>query len=117
MYRKVTLQLIRIYNLSIKLLKKKCHIVSNLSLFPFSVQEVKLADLNIPISSIKPGSKPPINLVDGGDDGISIVLHFGKEQPREHVTAIVVTIISKMPDPISELELKAVVPKGNVRIL
>ena len=82
-----------------------------------SVQDVKLADLNIPISSIKPGSKPPINLVDGGDDGISIVLHFGKEQPREHVTAIVVTIISKMPDPISDLELKAVVPKGIIRIL
>ena len=76
-----------------------------------------MADLNIPISSIKPGSKPPINLVDGGDDGISIVLHFGKEQPREHVTAIVVTIISKMPDPISDLELKAVVPKGIIRIL
>ena len=85
-------------------------------LFPFSVQDIKLADLNIPMSSIKPGSKPPINLVDGGDDGISIVLHFGKEQPREHVTAIVVTIISKMPDPISDLELKAVVPKGIIRI-
>ena len=44
--------------------------------------------------------------------GISIVLHFGKDQPREHVSAIVVTVINKLPDAISDYELKAVVPKG-----
>ena len=43
--------------------------------------------------------------------GISIVLHFGQDQPRESVTAIVVTIISKMSVPVSDFELKAVVPK------
>ena len=75
--------------------------------------DVKLADLNVPISSIKPGKIPPMNLVEGGEDGISIVLHFGRDQPREHVTAIVVTIISKMTDPLTDFELKAVVPKGN----
>ena len=71
-----------------------------------------MADLQVPITSIKPGNVPPINLVDGGEDGISIILHIGKDKPREHVTAIVVTIISKMTDPLAELELKAVVPKG-----
>ena len=54
-----------------------------------------------------------MNLVEGGEEGISIVLHFGRDQPREHVTAIVVTIISKMTEPLTEFELKAVVPKGN----
>ena len=53
-----------------------------------------------------------MNLVDGGEDGISIVLHFGRDQPREYVTAIVVTIISKMTEPLTDFELKAVVPKG-----
>ena len=77
-----------------------------------NVQDVKLADLNVPISNIKPGSIPAMNLVEGGEDGISIVLHFGRDQPREHVTAIVVTIISKMTEPLTDFELKAVVPKG-----
>ena len=44
--------------------------------------------------------------------GISIVLHFGKDQPREHVSAIVVTVINKLPEAISDYELKAVVPRG-----
>ena len=57
---------------------------------------------------------PPMNLVDGGDDGISIILHFGRDKPRKHVTAIVVTIISKMTDALTDLELKAVVPKGMI---
>ena len=76
------------------------------------VQEVKLADLNVPISSIKPSpAVPPLTLQES-DDGISIVLHFGKDQPREHVFATVVTVINKLPDAISNYELKAVVPKG-----
>ena len=53
-----------------------------------------------------------MNLSDGGDDGISIILHFGRDQPRKHVTAIVVTIISKMTECLTDFELKAVVPKG-----
>ena len=76
-----------------------------------AVDEVKLADLNVPISSIKPGSIPPLPLQES-DDGISIVLHFGQEAPREHVTAIVVTVINKLSEAIANYELKAVVPKG-----
>ena len=75
------------------------------------VDDVKLADLNVPISSIKPGSIPPLPLQES-DDGISIVLHFGQEAPREHVTAIVVTVINKLSEAIANYELKAVVPKG-----
>lgn len=74
-------------------------------------EEVKLADLTVPLASIKPGRVPPLTLQQV-DDGISIVLHFGKDPPREHVTAIVVTVINKLPDDISDYELKAVVPKG-----
>ena len=64
------------------------------------------------MASIKPGDKDPVTLSDGSDEGISIVLHFGKDQPRTGVFAIVVTIISKMPVPVSDFEFKAVVPKG-----
>ena len=39
-------------------------------------------------------------------------MHFGQESPREHVSAIVVTVINKLPEAIEDYELKAVVPKG-----
>lgn len=74
-------------------------------------EDVKLADLNVPISSIKPGKTPPLTLQES-DEGISIVLHFGHDSPREHVSAIVVTVINKLSDAIADYELKAVVPKG-----
>ena len=74
-------------------------------------EEVKLADLNVPISSIKPGQVPPMTLQES-EDGISIVLHFGQDCPRDHVFAIVVTVINKLPEAIADYELKAVVPKG-----
>ena len=40
------------------------------------------------------------------------MLHFGQDNPREHVTAIVVTVINKLNEAIADYELKAVVPKG-----
>eukprot|EP00095_Tigriopus_kingsejongensis_P004766 maker-scaffold77_size404793-snap-gene-0.17 protein:Tk04766 transcript:maker-scaffold77_size404793-snap-gene-0.17-mRNA-1 annotation:"adp-ribosylation factor-binding protein gga3-like isoform x2" len=76
-----------------------------------SIPDLKLTDLEVPISSIKPGTVPPLTLQDC-DDGISIVLHFGKEQPRPHVSAVVVTTINKSADPLTDFELRAVVPKG-----
>ena len=78
---------------------------------------VKLADLEVPLSSIRPGSTPPLTIQDSSD-GVCIILNFGKDQPRQHVSALVMTIINKSPEPMSEFELKAVVPKGcKVRLL
>ena len=78
------------------------------------IPEVKLADLEVPLSSIKPGSVPPLTVTgDGDDSAVSIVLHFGRESPREHVSALVVTVINKTPEPLSSLELHcAVEPRG-----
>jgi len=73
--------------------------------------EVKLADLEVPLSSIKPGKTPPMPLQET-EDGISIVLHFGQDPPREYASAIVVTVINKLAEAIEDYELKAVVPKG-----
>ena len=78
---------------------------------PPVVTDIKLADLEVPLSSIKPGSIPPLTVQDS-DEGVSIVLHFGKDKPRDYVTATVVTIINKTSEPMSDFELKAVVPKG-----
>jgi len=50
------------------------------------------------------GSTPPLTLQEN-PDGISVVLHFGKDQPQEHVSAMVVTIISKMTEALSDFEL------------
>ena len=74
-------------------------------------ESVKLADLEVPLSSIRPGSTPPMTIQDS-PDGVCIILNFGQDKPRDHVSALVVTIINKSPEPMSDFELKAVVPKG-----
>ena len=75
-------------------------------------KDVKLADLNVPLSSIKPGHIPPLTLQES-DDGISIVLHFGQDQPREHVNAIVVTVINKLSEGLFTINLKKSRPKNS----
>ena len=74
--------------------------------------EIKLSDLNVDLVSIKPDpSTTPVTLQDPSD-GISIVLNFGLNEPKPGVRVVVVTIMNKSPEEISDLEFKAVVPKG-----
>ena len=87
-------------------------VVTQVTVAAAAPRDVKISDLEVSISSIRPGSVPPLTVSEGSDEGISIVLHFGQDQPRQSVTAIVVTVISKMPVPVSDFELRAVVPKG-----
>ncbi len=82
-----------------------------------AASEVKLADLDVPLSSIKPGSTPPLTILGDGDDAsMSIVLHFGRDRPREHVTAVVITMINKTPEPLSDFELRCAVEPRTCRV-
>ena len=74
-------------------------------------EEVKLSEIEVSLSEIKPGGAKPVYL-QNPDEGVSVQLHFGRDRPRPGVSAIVVTFLNKTADEVTDLELKAVVPKG-----
>ncbi|CAG2064218.1 unnamed protein product [Timema podura] len=82
-----------------------------LSPSPAKKLEVKpLADIFVHLESIKPGNIPPLTVLDE-KNGISVVLHFAKERPRQDVSVIVVTTLSKNTSPLTNYLFQAVVPK------
>lgn len=73
--------------------------------------EVKpLTDVSVTLESIKPSNIPPINVIEE-KNGITVMLNFAKDTPREDVSVIVVTTLSKNPSPVTNYLLQAVVPK------
>nr|CAD7257480.1 unnamed protein product [Timema shepardi] len=78
---------------------------------PAKKLEVKpLADIFVHLESIKPGNIPPLTVLDE-KNCISVVLHFAKERPRQDVSVIVVTTLSKNSSPLTNYLFQAVVPK------
>lgn len=73
--------------------------------------DFKLTDLFVKLEEIKPSSLMPLVVLDE-KNGITVTFHFGKNKPREDVTVIVVTTISKNELPLSNLLFQAVVPKN-----
>ncbi|XP_076762538.1 ADP-ribosylation factor-binding protein Gga [Xylocopa sonorina] len=73
--------------------------------------EIKpLTDININLQDIKPGITPPMTVIEE-KNGISVVLHFARDNPREDVFVIVITTVSKNSKPLSNYLFQAVVPK------
>lgn len=74
--------------------------------------EIKpLGDISVSLENIKPGSIPPLTVIDE-KNGITVVLHFAKDSPRPaDVSVIVVTTMSKNSKPLSNYLFQAVVPK------
>lgn len=73
--------------------------------------EIKpLTDLSVTIESVKPSSIPPLTVLEE-KNGISVVLHFAKDKPRDDVHVIVVTTLSKNTSALSNYHFQAVVPK------
>lgn len=77
---------------------------------PINKADVKLNDICIKLEDVKPSSTPPLVVLQE-KNGITVTLHFGKNKPREDVSVIVVTTISKNELPLSSLLFQAVVPK------
>ncbi|PSN45744.1 hypothetical protein C0J52_13782 [Blattella germanica] len=78
--------------------------------------EVKpLTDISVSLESIKPGTIPPLTVLDE-KNGITVILNFAKDSPRPDVSVVVVTTISKNSSPISSYLFQAVVPKDPVSL-
>ncbi|XP_049792651.1 ADP-ribosylation factor-binding protein GGA2 isoform X4 [Schistocerca nitens] len=78
---------------------------------PKQIEVKPLNDINVSLDSIKPGSVPPLTVLDE-KNGVSVILHFAKDRPREDVSVVVVTTISKNPSPLTNYLFQAVVPKS-----
>ncbi|CAK9809185.1 ADP-ribosylation factor-binding protein GGA1 [Anthophora plagiata] len=73
--------------------------------------EIKpLTDINISLQDIKPGINPPMTVIEE-KNGISVVLHFALDNPRQDVFVVVITTMSKNLKPLSNYLFQAVVPK------
>lgn len=73
--------------------------------------EIKpLIDINVSLQDIKPGIEPPMTVIEE-KNGISVVLHFARDNPREDVFVVVITTMSKNRKPLTNYLFQAVVPK------
>lgn len=62
------------------------------------------------------GINPPITVMEE-KNGITVVLHFARDNPREDVFVIVITTMSKNVKPLSNYLFQAVVPKVSAKCL
>lgn len=73
--------------------------------------EIKpLSDINVSLDEIKPGINPPITVLEE-KNGITVVLNFARDNPRQDVFIVVITTMSKNLKPLSNYLFQAVVPK------
>lgn len=78
---------------------------------PAAEPEIKpLTDINISLQDIKPGTIPPMTVIEE-KNGISVILHFARDSPRPDVFVIVITTMSKNAKPLNNYLFQAVVPK------
>ncbi|GLV41931.1 Golgi-localized gamma-adaptin ear containing ARF binding protein [Carabus blaptoides fortunei] len=77
---------------------------------PLKVEIKPLIDISVTLESVKPSSVPPLTVLEE-KNGISVILHFAKDKPREDVQVIVVTTLSKNTSPLTNYHFQAVVPK------
>ncbi|XP_011308905.1 ADP-ribosylation factor-binding protein GGA3 [Fopius arisanus] len=73
--------------------------------------EIKpLGELHVTLGDIKPSKVPPVTVIDNKNE-ISVILHFAEGGPREDVTVVVVTTVSKNSKGLRDYLFQAVVPK------
>uniref|UniRef100_A0A8C9EMR4 Golgi associated, gamma adaptin ear containing, ARF binding protein 3 n=1 Tax=Pavo cristatus TaxID=9049 RepID=A0A8C9EMR4_PAVCR len=99
-----------------------CTAVSGSSLFhpssfqqqgsPMRAPEISLANVHVPLESVKPSSALPVTAYD--KNGFRILLHFAKECPpgRSDVLVVVVSMLNTAPLPVKNIVLQAAVPKS-----
>lgn len=74
-----------------------------------------LADLHVELSSIKPSSQPPLTVLDQ-PDGITVTLHVAQNLPRPGVHVVVISIQSRLAQPISNLLFQGVIPNKSCKL-
>lgn len=71
---------------------------------------LSLKDLFVPLETIQPGSLPPLTVHE--KNGLTVVIHFGKNIPRPDTTVMVVSTMSKSSSPVKNVSFQAAVPKS-----
>lgn len=66
-------------------------------------------DIFVPLETIKPGSIPPLTLPE--KNGLTVIIHFGKDTPRPDITVLVMSAMSKNINPVKSFSFLAAVPK------
>ncbi|XP_051490693.1 ADP-ribosylation factor-binding protein GGA3 isoform X4 [Apus apus] len=79
---------------------------------PMRAPEISLANVHVPLESIKPSSALPVTAYD--KNGFRILLHFARECPpgRSDVLVVVVSMLNTAPLPVRNIMLQAAVPKS-----
>ncbi|XP_008071515.1 ADP-ribosylation factor-binding protein GGA3 [Carlito syrichta] len=79
---------------------------------PMKGPELSLANVHVPLESIKPSSALPVTAYD--KNGFRILFHFAKECPpgRPDVLVVVVSMLNTAPLPVKSIVLQAAVPKS-----
>ncbi|XP_064007126.1 ADP-ribosylation factor-binding protein GGA3 isoform X2 [Pogoniulus pusillus] len=79
---------------------------------PGKAAELSLANVHVPLESIKPSSALPVTAYD--KNGFRILLHFARECPpgRSDVLVVVVSMLNTAPLPVKNIVLQAAVPKS-----
>uniref|UniRef100_A0A8C3S1I3 Golgi associated, gamma adaptin ear containing, ARF binding protein 3 n=1 Tax=Chelydra serpentina TaxID=8475 RepID=A0A8C3S1I3_CHESE len=79
---------------------------------PLKGPDASLANVHVPLESIKPSRALPVTAYD--KNGFRILLHFAKECPpgRSDVLVVVVSMLNTAPLPVKNIVLQAAVPKS-----
>ncbi|NXU56461.1 GGA3 protein, partial [Turnix velox] len=79
---------------------------------PMKAPEISLANVHVPLESIKPSSALPVTAYD--KNGFRILLHFARDSPpgRADVLVVVVSMLNTAPLPVRNILLQAAVPKS-----
>ncbi|XP_017272096.1 ADP-ribosylation factor-binding protein GGA1 [Kryptolebias marmoratus] len=73
--------------------------------------EVTLANVFVPLESIKPSSLLPITVFDG--HSLRVLFHFARDSPpsRPDVLVVIVSMLSSAPAPVTNIHLQVTAPK------
>ncbi|NXG53945.1 GGA1 protein, partial [Psilopogon haemacephalus] len=75
------------------------------------LQEISLANVTVPLESIKPSSILPVTVYD--QHGFRVLFHFAKDAlpERPDVLVVVISMLSTAPQPIRNIIFQSAVPK------
>ncbi|XP_067415552.1 ADP-ribosylation factor-binding protein GGA1 isoform X2 [Emydura macquarii macquarii] len=78
---------------------------------PTSPQEISLANITVPLESIKPSSILPVTVYD--QHGFRVLFHFARDSlpERPDVLVVVISMLSTAPLPIRNIVFQSAVPK------
>lgn len=74
--------------------------------------EITLADVFVPLESIKPSSLLPVTVFDG--HSLRVLFHFARDSPpsRPDVLVVIISMLSSAPVPVTNIKFETSAPKS-----